>query len=99
MKDTVVRTYRKKPVEIDAIRWDGTNWEEIIKFIPPPHIVKKEEELYIGTPEGDMHCSKGDFIIKGIKGEFYPCKPDIFAATYTLVDWELERSGDSESST
>lgn len=70
--------YRKKPVVIEAIQWNGDNFGEVAMFC------KKIKVAYthIETLEGDMLASKGDYIIKGVKGEFYPCKPDIFEATY-----------------
>lgn len=80
--------YMKKPVIIEAVQWTGENKEEIKAFIPNTIIVKKnkEGELGIGTLEGVMTASKGDFIIKGVHGEYYPCKPDIFAETYEKVE-------------
>lgn len=96
--------YRKKPVVIEAVQWDGMNLGEIKEFagdsveseihdefynrgegIPsvPPWI-----ELTIHTLEGDMSASEDDYIIKGIAGEFYPCKPDIFEQTYEGVLFE-----------
>ena len=77
--------YRKKPVVIDAIQWTGNNLSEIQVFYKPDGILVGDE-IYINTLEGTMKASIGDFIIKGIKGEFYPCKPDIFEATYELGD-------------
>jgi hypothetical protein len=85
--------FRKKPVVIEAIRWDGCNLKEIIAFTGFHQSAKKyswdeyeevvrDEGLKIFTLEGRMDANIGDWIIKGIKGEFYPCKPDIFAATY-----------------
>jgi hypothetical protein len=84
----MVSRYRKKPVEIEAIQWTGDNYEDVCSFVG----LELEEEysgslqiLIIETLEGTMRADKGDFIIKGIKGEFYPCKPDIFQATYDIV--------------
>lgn len=85
--------YRKLPVEIDAIQFDGTkeSGDQIIKWAKAmkgreiwwdmPH----ERELVIDTLEGEMFVSRGDFVIRGVVGEFYPCKPDIFAKTYEPV--------------
>jgi len=90
--------YRKKPVEVEALQWDGSNLHEMIEFVGDsltydildtawqvgkgiPHVF-----LTIKTLEGDMKASKGDYIIKGVNGEFYPCKPDIFEKTYEKVD-------------
>ena len=77
--------YRKKQV-ITAIQWNGTNFDELSEYVGKD-LSKNEfsEELIIHTLEGDMKTSKGDFIIKGVKGEFYPCKPDIFDATYEKI--------------
>lgn len=86
--------YRKKPVVIEAVQWTGLNLEEIKEFVGKdleysiidtawevgkgtPHVIMK-----IHTLEGDHECTKGDFIIKGVNGEFYPCKPDVFEKTY-----------------
>lgn len=84
--------YRKKPVVIDAIQWTGDNWNEICGFIPVPETAIGEEmpsddhwRIYINTLEGRMACELKDWIIKGVAGEFYPCKPDIFKATYEEV--------------
>ena len=91
--------YRKKPVVIEAIQWNGNNLTEIKEFVDDsllvydiidtawqvgkgkPHVLMK-----IKTLEGDMDVSEKDFIIKGINGEYYPCKPDIFEKTYESVD-------------
>ncbi len=82
-----VKTYRKKPLEVEAIQWVGNNYEDIIKFMKK-HVIEdlRDSSLIIPTLEGDMKASIDDFIIKGIKGEFYPCKPDIFWETYDGVD-------------
>ena len=89
--------YRKKPVEIEAVQWTGLNLEEIKAFVGKSliyDIINTAREvgkgrlrvfMKIKTLEGDMIASEGDYIIKGISGEFYPCKPDIFKATYEEV--------------
>ena len=78
------KKYRKKPVTIEAIQWNGKNLSEIDNFMG--RIVEnKETILVIHTLEGDMEASVGDYIIKGVNGEFYPCKPNIFAKTYEEV--------------
>lgn len=80
--------YRKKPVEIEAIQLTKDNMIEVLSFCNCNDIVASNEDgtLSINTLEGTMTASIGDFIIKGIKGEFYPCKPDIFEQTYDRVD-------------
>ena len=75
--------YVKKPVIIDAVKYDGTNVEEIVRFTNKT--VKYDgETMEIETLEGTMKASVGDYIIKGVNGEFYPCKPDIFKKTYDI---------------
>lgn len=99
--------FRKKPVEIEARRWDGTaegataiiNW--VLRYgstatyhctdictIGAPHTIR------IPTPEGDMMASVGDWIIRGVQNEFYPCKPSIFADTYDEVPCPNDTDGD-----
>lgn len=73
--------FKKKPVTIDAIQWNGKNTEEVSKFVGESLTIDTND-LKINTLEGTMTASVGDFIIKGVKGEFYPCKPDIFEQTY-----------------
>jgi hypothetical protein len=78
--------YRKLPVEIDAIQYDGENIEEVSTFAGANLLgINTDLTLSVGTLEGPHIASVGDYIIKGIKGEFYPCKPDIFKATYELA--------------
>ena len=80
----MVKKYRKKPVIIEAIKWNGENLSEIDEFTRGK-VKNHESVLIIPTLEGDMYASLNDYIIKGINGEFYPCKPDIFAKTYEEV--------------
>jgi len=79
--------FRKKPVVIDAIQWTGKNYSEVCRFIgyEVSQITTFAGPLVIQTLEGQMLANDGDWIIRGVKGEFYPCKPDIFAATYDAV--------------
>lgn len=77
--------YRKKPVVIDAIRWDGVNLLELLGFVDDKSVLVDIGNIFIRTLEGYMEISTGDYIIKGVKGEFYPCKPDIFEMTYERV--------------
>lgn len=80
--------YRKLPVTIEAIQYDGTNKPEIFAFCPKARNLKPRpaKHFVIDTDEGAMTVNVGDWVIKGIKGEFYPCKPDVFALTYEEVD-------------
>lgn len=76
--------YRKKPVIIEAVQFKGNNEQEIIDFTKGTAMMRPADlkSLRIPTLEGDHIANVGDWIIKGIKGEFYPCKPDIFTQTY-----------------
>lgn len=80
----MIKKFRKKPVTIEAIQWLGTNLSEIDDFAGGS-IANKGTTLVIHTLEGDMEASISDYIIKGVNGEFYPCKPDIFAKTYEEI--------------
>ena len=85
-----MRRYTKKPVTIEAVQWTGENKGEIFDFCSLSYFNTELEtgalNLMIQTLEGSMSASVGDFIIKGVRGEFYPCKPDIFALTYDEVN-------------
>jgi hypothetical protein len=96
MKKPKVEKYRKKPVVVEAVKWDGNNLAYILSFTGRHHSIsdwewERVEELVaaeglkIFTLEGPLKASIGDYIIRGIKGECYPCKPDIFKATYEKV--------------
>ena len=81
--------YRKKPVVIEAIQFNGKNAEEIeqwsnnnVKSGPASENTSTRDYLEIETLEGTMTAQPNDYIIKGVNGEFYPCKPDIFEKTY-----------------
>lgn len=83
------KKFRKKPVVIEAIRWTGdlAGAGEVFDFAQETGGVVgfQGANLQIFTLEGPMLASPGDWIIRGVKGELYPCKPDIFAATYEEV--------------
>jgi hypothetical protein len=108
------KQFRKKPVVITAVRWDGSEACLVNTLLPfladghpsfdhlpiAPNDPHKAQgigytpalgEAYIPTLEGLMTAKPGDWIIRGVKGEFYPCKPDIFEATYDEVG-ESERA-------
>ncbi|MBB3745004.1 hypothetical protein FHX10_004541 [Rhizobium sp. BK591] len=84
--------FRKKPVVIEALQFNGSNFFEVLRFIGRSQEIVDNEMLHttdhpvIPTLEGEMTARPGDWIIKGVKGEFYPCKPDIFEATYEAVE-------------
>lgn len=81
--------YRKKPVIVEAIQWTGQNKHEIYTFLNEDNFYidhgRVEGGLIIKTLEGEHVASIGDYIIKGVNGEFYPCKPNIFEKTYEEV--------------
>lgn len=81
-----MHTYRKKPVVIEAVQWTGTptSYSEICLLAGDeiPSHADNPDVLVIKTLEGGMCANVGDYIIKGVKGELYPCKPDIFEMTY-----------------
>jgi len=89
--------YRKKPVVIEALQLTWDNWSEMCDFVgvgrldesKPEGFMKKDDErihMFIPTLEGVMEADEYDWIIKGVKGEFYPCKPVIFDLTYEKVE-------------
>ena len=79
--------YRKKAVVIEAVQWTGKNAFEILDFIDSQVLMEEGNDFFhINTLEGNMRADKNDWIIKGVQGEFYPCKPDIFEMTYDKVD-------------
>ena len=80
------KRYTKLPVVIEACKWTGSNVSEIETFTSYDRIninLTMAGSLSINTLEGVMTASVGDYIIKGVQGEFYPCKPDIFDMTYS----------------
>lgn len=103
----MIEKYRKKPLVIEALQWDGSNLIEVTAFLKGVPIESIESEINssdlaqknwkelekssyhkgitIPTLEGNMIASVNDFIIKGVAGEFYPCKEKIFKETYELV--------------
>jgi hypothetical protein len=92
VKNRSVKTYKKKPVIIEAMQFTRDSWEELIEFTNGKATSFNKslilEDAYIcniQTLEGLMTATEGDFIIRGVKGEFYPCKPDIFEQTYDEV--------------
>lgn len=85
--------YRKKPIKIEAIIFRRNNWNDVLEFTNnTAHTLSIERRIggvatcIIPTLEGQHIATEGDYIIKGVKGEFYPCKPDIFEATYEKVN-------------
>ena len=93
------KTYRKKPVEIEAMQLTREAFSEVINWLIDEDVdysyrcdtlgecsgSQDGHTLYLPTLEGEMKVSEGDYIIQGVQGEFYPCKPDIFHETYEEV--------------
>lgn len=77
--------YRKKPVVIEAIQWDGENWNELVEF-GCRCAQDQDDNIFIPTLEGISYVNVGDYIIKGVAGYFYPCKPNVFEATYEKAE-------------
>ena len=84
----MVNRYKTKPCVIEAIQYDGSNVEEIKKFIGKSFEVRTIEGIYVKTLEGVVRASVGDYIIKGLIGEFYPCKPKVFKRKYEVIENE-----------
>lgn len=87
--------FRKKPVEVEAVRYTGTadSAQAVLEWTRGKPFVEPDDQpgaltmsLKINTLEGVMKAAPGDWVIRGVKGEFYPCKPDIFEATYDRVE-------------
>lgn len=94
--------FRKKPVEVEAMQWDGTlesirvicDWTNRDRSEDPnvDYLTNADAgftapfNVLVHTLEGAMQVKPGDWVVQGIKGEFYPCKPDIFALTYEALD-------------
>ncbi len=84
--------FRKKPVVIEAMQFDGSNAEVLVEAFQFSASLMRSVEgssdplLTVATLEGNMVVSIGDWVIRGVKGELYPCKPDIFEATYEAAE-------------
>lgn len=94
-KEEDMARYKTKPCEIEAIQFNGNNLKEIEEFAKEKCMMARFSGtectgIGIDTLEGCMNASVGDYIIKGLKGEFYPCKPDIFEKKYELIREEGE---------
>ena len=79
----MIQKYIKRPVTIEAVQYTGDNAEEIMSFVNGKLIIT-DKVIVIPTLEGDMVAVPSDYIIKGVAGELYPCKEDIFHKTYEL---------------
>lgn len=96
--------FRKKPVEVEAFQFnwrDGDQPPDIPGVVyaaiygkDSGHLLPKCERAYVETLEGSLHVSRGDWVVRGINGEFYPVKPDIFSATYEPIDRPVPKPGE-----
>ena len=96
--------YRKKPVVVEAFKFDGYFTDFAVEPYAPCWVFdgldtgvltfESQDDLYVNTLEGKMLVSIGDYIIRGVQGELYPCKPDIFEATYELAEKEIIEPSD-----
>jgi hypothetical protein len=84
----MIRKYRKKPVDIEAIQLTEKNYPAVKEFTNSNGFMNRGGVMIIKTLEGDMECKIGAFIIKGLKGEFYPCDEEIFWMSYEEVSDE-----------
>lgn len=84
--EEVVVKVRKKPVEVEAVQWDGIHFGPVESFSPFIFGPYLDNHIEIPTLEGRLRAEPGDWIIRGIKGEIYSCKPDIFEKTYEAVE-------------
>lgn len=88
----MILKFRKRPIVVEAMQFTGKNCYDILKFIGRTELlltglneIHQTDCPVIPTLEGNMNTTPGDWIIKGVNGEFYPCKPDIFDKTYEEV--------------
>lgn len=86
----MIDSYVKLPIPIQAVQWVNDDQESYFKLVElgaVPHIdIESDGTLYIKTPEGRMKCLVGSYVIKGVRGEFYPCAEDVFLETYEKVE-------------
>lgn len=83
----MIKLYTKKPVKVEALQYTFGNLNDIIKFVGEDNALwnSTTEELFISTLEGTMRVLVGSYVIKSVRGEFYPCHEKIFEETYTQV--------------
>ena len=81
----MIKYYKKKPVVVEAIKYTKESYGESVDFCGKSFYGCLDDNIIIETLEGKMKASLGDYIIKGVKGDIYPCKPDILEMTYDEV--------------
>lgn len=86
----MINNFRKKPVVIQAVQWIGKNHDECKQFLGDSYVEnlppRLSSSIFIATLEGVHEASLGDWLIRGVAGEHYPCKPEIFDKTYELAE-------------
>jgi len=89
IKPTGIKRYKKVPVIVEAIDWVNTPLDILFEFVGDKAGIEVRDDdtavMIINTKEGDMTADEGDYIIKGVEGEIYPCKPGIFKKTYEAL--------------
>jgi hypothetical protein len=83
------RKFRKKIAVVEAVQWSGSNWHQVYDFAGH-EVFTTSGNLFVKTPDGTLGASPGDWIVKGVKGNFYPCPNDIFQEIWEEVDDEDE---------
>ena len=86
-----VLRYRSKPKEIEAVQWKGDNYAALLGFIPGQMITTREGSVHVyNALEAQwLNTPLNHFVIKGLKGEFYPCEPEVFHSSYELVQGQV----------
>lgn len=92
----MIKKYRKKPVVIEAVQWTGVNGAELKSFVGSALTLRLESDAgykagvcppaFTPIIHSNMEVSRGDYVIRGVNGEYYPCKPDIFEKTYEIAE-------------
>ena len=82
----MIKRYEKKPVVVEAVKWDGFNTYEVEKLIRRPAAGLNGVLYIVMSGRETVHASRGDYIVKGVNGDFFVCKPDVFAQTYGEVE-------------
>lgn len=80
--------FRKKPVEVEAMQFTGDNYEEVISWADSDDVYRRtfeSDRIEVVTHHGLAQAEKGDWVVKGVDGEFYPCRPDVFEKTYHRI--------------
>ena len=91
----MIKTYRKKLITIEAVQFNGENFDEVISFVGDD-AYRMGDKIVIETNKGTLEASRNDYIVKEVNGAYYPCKPDFFALTYERTNSLADILGDVE---